>query len=156
MHELDNDLVNETTTGTTTQGSTSCNSLIALPPVNERVRAAGNSSNHVDLDILRASMSGDASQVCVFGTGLYEAKPRRKTTFKIDASQAGPGLLLVGLYSSLGPCERLVVKRIMPSSPGFVYKVSYRVRTRGQYLLAILYGSTMQHVPGSPYLVVVE
>ena len=101
-------------------------------------------------------MSGDASHVCVFGTGLYEAKPRRKTSFKIDASQAGPGLLLVGLYSSFGPCERLVVKRILPSSPGFIYKVSYQARTRGQYMLVILYGSTMQHVPGSPYLVSVE
>jgi hypothetical protein len=30
-----------------------------------------------------------ASQVCVFGAGLYEAKKRRKATFKIDASQAG-------------------------------------------------------------------
>jgi len=46
-------------------------------------------SSHVDLDILRSSMTGDASQICVFGTGLYEAKKQRKTTFKIDASQAG-------------------------------------------------------------------
>jgi hypothetical protein len=68
----------------------------------------------------------------------------------------GPGLLLVGLYSSLGPCERLVVKRIMASSPGHIYKVSYRARRRGQYMLVILYGSNMQHVPGSPYLVHVE
>ncbi len=68
----------------------------------------------------------------------------------------GPGLLLVGLYSPLGICERLVIKRIMPSSPGFIYKVSYRVRTRGQYMLTILYGINMEHVPGSPYLVLVE
>lgn len=68
----------------------------------------------------------------------------------------GPGLLLVGLYSPLGPSERLVIKRIMPSSPGFIYKVSYRVRARGQYMLVILYGANMEHVPGSPYLVTVE
>lgn len=46
-------------------------------------------SKHVDFDLLRSSMTGDASQVCVFGTGLYEAKKRRKASFKIDASQAG-------------------------------------------------------------------
>jgi hypothetical protein len=34
-------------------------------------------------------MTDDASKICVFGTGLYEAKKRRKATFKIDASQAG-------------------------------------------------------------------
>jgi hypothetical protein len=44
---------------------------------------------HIDLDIFRSSMTGDASQVCVFGAGLYEAKKRRKASFKIDASQAG-------------------------------------------------------------------
>lgn len=46
-------------------------------------------SKHVDFDLVRSSMIGDASQVCVFGTGLYEAKKRRKASFKIDASQAG-------------------------------------------------------------------
>jgi hypothetical protein len=68
----------------------------------------------------------------------------------------GPGLLLVGLYSPIGPFERLVIKRIMPSSPGFIYKVSYRVRYRGEYILTILYGLNMEHVPGSPYVVLVE
>ncbi|CAF4308983.1 unnamed protein product [Rotaria sp. Silwood2] len=156
MYEKENDIGNETTTATTTQTTTSCNSLIPIQSVLNPIRSSTRSTTHVDLDILRSSMTSDASQVCVFGTGLYETKPRRKTTFKIDASQAGPGLLLVGLYSSLGPCERLVVKRIMPSSPSYIYKVSYRVRIRGQYMLVILYGSNMQHVPGSPYLVTVE
>ncbi|UJR07696.1 hypothetical protein I4U23_011981 [Adineta vaga] len=114
------------------------------------------SIGQTDLDTLRSSMTGKASQICVFGAGLYEAKKQRKTTFKIDASQAGPGLLSVGLYSPLGVCERLVIKRILPSSPGFIYKVSYRVRTRGQYMLTIVYGADMEHVPGSPYLVLVE
>jgi len=84
MYETENDIINETTTGTTTQATTSCNSLILNP-----VRSSTTSTTHVDLDILRSSMTGDASQVCVFGTGLYEAKPRRKATFRIDASQAG-------------------------------------------------------------------
>ncbi|CAF3686044.1 unnamed protein product [Rotaria sordida] len=117
----------------------------ALVPIQSKLNHA---NSHIDLDNLRSSMTGDASQICVFGTGLYEAKKRRKATFKIDASQSGPGILLVGLYSPLGPCERLVVKRVMPHSPGFIYKVSYRVRTRGQYLLTILYGVNMEHVPG--------
>ena len=34
-------------------------------------------------------MTGKASQICVFGAGLYEAKKQHKATFKIDASQAG-------------------------------------------------------------------
>ncbi len=76
----------ETENETTTQATTSFNSLI---PVESTLKPAHLSTTHVDLDILRSSMTGDASQVCVFGTGLYEAKPRRKTIFKIDASQAG-------------------------------------------------------------------
>ena len=86
MYETENDLVNETTTGTITQATTSCNSLMAVRPVLKPVTSL---NTHVDLDILRSSMTGDASQVCAFGTGLYEAKPRRKASFKIDASQAG-------------------------------------------------------------------
>ncbi len=46
-------------------------------------------SSHGNLDFLRSSMTGDASKICVFGTGLYEAKKRRKASFKIDASQTG-------------------------------------------------------------------
>ncbi|CAM4775136.1 unnamed protein product [Rotaria magnacalcarata] len=125
------------------------NTSDALLPIQSKLNHA---SSHANIDNLRLSMTGNASQICVFGTGLYEAKKRKKSTFKIDASQAGPGILLVGLYSPLGPCERLVVKRIMPFSPGFIYQVSYRVRTRGQYILTILYGANMEHVPGSPYL----
>jgi len=140
-----------TTYETTTQMSTSYHSLTTNQTIVQRNRS---STSEIDLDILRSSMTGDPSRVCVFGTGLYEAKPKRKATFKIDATQTGPGLLLVGLYSSLGPSERLVIKRIV-SSPQ-LYKVSYRVRKRGQYMLVILYGSNLQHIPGSPFLVIVE
>ena len=173
MYEIETDNVDETTIGSTTQATSSCNSLLPIQTILNPIHSSSTSTTYVDLDILRSSMTGDASQVCVFGTGLYEAKPRRKAKFKIDASQAGLnrktdfsyripnsslgfGLLLVGLYSSRGPAERLVIKRTNLSSPGYVYKVSYRVRIRGQYMLVILYGSTMQHVPGSPYLVIVE
>ncbi|CAM4969471.1 unnamed protein product [Rotaria socialis] len=156
MREKENDVGSEATTCTTTQATTSCNSLMPVQSILNPIRSSTRSLTHVDLDILRSSMTGDASQVCVFGTGLYETKPRRKATFQIDATQAGPGLLLVGLYSSLGSYERLVVKRITSASFTYVYKVSYRVRIRGQYMLVILYGSNMQHVPGSPYLITVE
>lgn len=80
---------NETTTGTTTQATTSCNSLIPTQSILNPAHTSTTSTTHVDLDILRSSMTGDASQVCAFGTGLYEAKPRRKATFRIDASQTG-------------------------------------------------------------------
>lgn len=86
-------------------------------------------------------------QVCIFNINRFQ--------FRLCTSHPGPGLLLVGLYSSLGPCERLVIKRF-DSSSSHIYKVSYRVRKRGHYMLVILYGSTMQNVPGSPYLVRVE
>ena len=89
MYEIENDPTNETTTGTTTQATTSYNSLLPTQSVSNRLHSSRTSTTHVDLDILRSSMTADASQVCVFGTGLYEAKPRRKTTFRIDASQAG-------------------------------------------------------------------
>lgn len=82
MYEGETDLMNETNT----QATTSCNSLLATQSISNRRHS---STTHVDLDILRSSMTGDASQVCVFGAGLYEAKPRRKATFRIDASQAG-------------------------------------------------------------------
>ena len=85
MYETENDIGNETTT----QATTSCNSLIPIQSILNPVHSSTTSTTHVDLDILRSSMTGDASQVCVFGTGLYEAKPRRKATFRIDASQAG-------------------------------------------------------------------
>lgn len=86
MYETENDIVNETTT----QATTSCNSLIpTTKSISNPIQSPTTSTTHVDLDILRSSMTGDASQVCAFGTGLYEAKPRRKTTFRIDASQAG-------------------------------------------------------------------
>ncbi len=89
MYETENDIGNETTTGTTTQATTSCNSLTPIQSVLNAAHSSITSTTHVDLDILRSSMTSDASQVCVFGTGLYEAKPRRKATFRIDASQAG-------------------------------------------------------------------
>ena len=85
MYEGETDLVNETNT----QATTSCNSLLPTQSISNAHRSSNTSTTHVDLDILRSSMTGDASQVCVFGAGLYEAKPRRKSTFRIDASQAG-------------------------------------------------------------------
>jgi hypothetical protein len=102
MYETENDIGNETTTGTTTQVTSSCNSLIPIQSALNPVRSSTTSTNHVDLDILRSSMTGDASQVCVFGTGLYEAKPRRKATFKIDASQAG-------LYYKINSFDLLII-----------------------------------------------
>lgn len=85
MYEGDTDLGNETNT----QATTSCNSLLATRSVSNARHFSTTSTTHVDLEILRSSMTGDPSQVCVFGAGLYEAKPRRKATFRIDASQAG-------------------------------------------------------------------
>ncbi len=85
MYETENDLTNETTT----QATTSCNSLLPTQSISNPIHSSTTSTTHVDLDILRSSMTGDASQICVFGTGLYEARPRRKATFRIDASQAG-------------------------------------------------------------------
>lgn len=62
---------------------TSCNKLVSSQ---SRLNQA---CSQVDIDHLRSSMTGNASQICVFGAGLYEAKKGRKATFKIDASQAG-------------------------------------------------------------------
>ncbi len=98
MYETENDIGDETTTGTITQATTSCNSLIPTQSSLNHVHSSTTSTNHVDLDILRSSMTGDASQVCVFGAGLYEAKLRRKTTFKIDASQTGLNLKIKFIF----------------------------------------------------------
>lgn len=86
MYETEQDANTESTT----QGTASCPSLNSPPAMHNPIATTSTTStNQVDLNILRSSMSGDPSQVCVFGTGLYEAKPRRKASFKIDASQAG-------------------------------------------------------------------
>lgn len=87
MFETENDTGSETTMTTAT--ITHCDSVKPVQPVLDPIHLSKTSTTHVDLDILRSSMTGDASQICVFGTGLYETKPRRKATFKIDASQAG-------------------------------------------------------------------
>ena len=66
--------------------STSYHSLTTNQTIVQRNRS---STSEIDLDILRSSMTGDPTRVCVFCTGLYEAKPKRKATVKIDATQTG-------------------------------------------------------------------
>ena len=56
----------------------------------------------------------------------------------------------------MGSYERLVIKNVKSPSSDFIYTVTYRVKTNGHYLLSILYGPNLRHVPGSPYLVMVE
>ena len=63
---------------------------------------------------------------------------------------AGHNMLVVGVMGPTVPCEEINVKH----QGRCQYNVSYIVRERGDYCLMVKWGD--EHVPGSPYHVVVQ
>lgn len=61
----------------------------------------------------------------------------------------GTNLLLVGMHGPTIPCEEVSIKHLGNNH----YEVSYMVKEKGSYVLAVKWGE--QHIPGSPFLVVV-
>uniref|UniRef100_A0AAV2MLB8 Filamin n=1 Tax=Knipowitschia caucasica TaxID=637954 RepID=A0AAV2MLB8_KNICA len=91
----------------------------------------------------------DASKVLSRGPGLSKAFVGQKSSFSVDCSKAGKSMLLVGVHGPHVPCEEVVVKHM----GRLQYNISYVLKERGDYALVVKWGD--QHVPGSPFHVVV-
>ncbi|KAK6750425.1 hypothetical protein RB195_002418 [Necator americanus] len=90
---------------------------------------------------------GDASKVEAKGAGLNKFFPGRPAVFTIDTAVAGPNILMVGVVTTKGPCEEVVVKH---HGNGH-YIVTYKVPDRVKGFIFIKYGD--QEIPGSPFAI---
>ncbi|XP_026102404.1 filamin-B-like [Carassius auratus] len=93
--------------------------------------------------------ASDASKVLSRGPGLSKAFVGQKASFSVDCSKAGKNMLLVGVHGPLTPCEEILVKH----TGNMQYNVSYVLKERGSYILAVKWGD--EHIPGSPFQVTV-
>uniref|UniRef100_A0A8C2D881 Filamin B n=1 Tax=Cyprinus carpio TaxID=7962 RepID=A0A8C2D881_CYPCA len=93
--------------------------------------------------------ASDASKVLSRGPGLSKAFVGQKASFSVDCSKAGKNMLLVGVHGPLTPCEEILVKHM----GNMQYNVSYVLKERGNYILAVKWGD--EHIPGSPFQVTV-
>ncbi|MGH0181262.1 UNVERIFIED_CONTAM: hypothetical protein FKN15_020594 [Acipenser sinensis] len=91
----------------------------------------------------------DASAVQCTGAGLSKAYMGQKSNFSVDCSKAGKNMLLVGVHGPMTPCEEVYVKHMGNQK----YSVSYMVKEKGDYILAVKWGE--EHIPGSPFHVTV-
>uniref|UniRef100_A0A2K5QSS3 Filamin A n=1 Tax=Cebus imitator TaxID=2715852 RepID=A0A2K5QSS3_CEBIM len=91
----------------------------------------------------------DASKVVAKGLGLSKAYAGQKSSFTVDCSKAGNNMLLVGVHGPRTPCEEILVKHVGSR----LYSVSYLLKDKGEYTLVVKWGD--EHIPGSPYRVVV-
>uniref|UniRef100_A0A8C9R1D2 Filamin B n=1 Tax=Scleropages formosus TaxID=113540 RepID=A0A8C9R1D2_SCLFO len=91
----------------------------------------------------------DASKVLSKGPGLSKAFVGQKSSFSVDCSRAGRNMLLVGVHGPSTPCEEVSVKHVGNRQ----YNVTYVVKERGSYILAVKWGE--DHIPGSPFHVTV-
>jgi len=92
----------------------------------------------------------DASKVKSRGVGLQNADTNKDATFSIDTASAGNGMLLVGIMGPRIPCEEVSVRHIGSGQ----YTVVYRPSERGEHILVVKWGD--QHIPGSPFHIVVQ
>ncbi|KJH52735.1 Filamin/ABP280 repeat protein [Dictyocaulus viviparus] len=86
-------------------------------------------------------------QVEAKGAGLNKFFPGRPALFTIDTGAAGPNILLVGVVTTKGPCEEVVVKH---HGNGH-YTVTYRIPDRVKGFIFIKYGD--EEIPGSPFAI---
>lgn len=101
-------------------------------------------------DQLDAAMRlGDASKCDASGDGLKRARVGRAAEFKVDASRAGRGSLMVGVEGPEIPAKEIIVKH----TGGAVYSVNYVLEEAGDYILKVLWADS--HIPGSPFHVTV-
>ncbi|KAM9443530.1 filamin B a isoform 2-T2 [Clarias gariepinus] len=89
--------------------------------------------------------ASDASKVTSRGLGLSKAYVGQKASFSVDCSKAGKNMLLVGVLGPQTPCEEIMVKHM----GSMQYNVSYVLKERGNYILAVKWGE--EHIPGSPF-----
>ncbi|XP_066922248.1 filamin-A-like isoform X11 [Clytia hemisphaerica] len=101
-------------------------------------------------DQLDAAMRlGDASKCNASGDGLKKARPGQAAEFKVDASGAGRGSLMVGVEGPEIPAKEIIVKH----TGGNIYSVNYVLEEQGDYILKVLWADS--HIPGSPFHVTV-
>ncbi|XP_066182806.1 filamin-B isoform X4 [Sylvia atricapilla] len=93
--------------------------------------------------------TSDASKVVSRGAGLSKAFVGQKSSFSVDCSKAGSNMLLVGVHGPTIPCEEVSIKHLGSHQ----YNVTYVVKERGDYVLAVKWGD--EHIPGSPFHVTV-
>lgn len=91
--------------------------------------------------------TGDADKVVVKGAGLNKFFPGRPAMFNIDTGLAGSNLLFVGIVTTKGPCEEVVVKHMGNGH----YCVNYKIHDRVKGFIFIKYGD--KEVPGSPFAI---
>uniref|UniRef100_A0A667YJB0 Filamin B, beta (actin binding protein 278) n=1 Tax=Myripristis murdjan TaxID=586833 RepID=A0A667YJB0_9TELE len=91
----------------------------------------------------------DASKVASCGRGLSTAFLGETNVFSVDCSAAGTNLLLVGMHGPTRPCEQVSISYCGNSC----YDISYVVKEKGSYILAVKWGE--EHIPGSPFHVLV-
>ncbi|XP_022262239.1 filamin-B isoform X2 [Canis lupus baileyi] len=93
--------------------------------------------------------SSDASKVTSKGAGLSKAFVGQKSSFLVDCSKAGSNMLLIGVHGPTTPCEEVSMKHVGNQQ----YNVTYVVKEKGDYILAVKWGE--EHIPGSPFHVTV-
>ncbi|XP_062316592.1 filamin-B [Osmerus eperlanus] len=93
--------------------------------------------------------ASDASKVLSRGPGLSKAYVGQRSSFSVDCSKAGKNMLLVGVHGPHVPCEEVLLKHM----GSMQYNVSYILKERGNYILAVKWGE--EHIPGSPFHVTV-
>ncbi|KAK2091644.1 hypothetical protein P7K49_030928 [Saguinus oedipus] len=90
--------------------------------------------------------SSDASKVTSKGAGLSKAFVGQKSSFLVDCSKAGSNMLLIGVHGPTTPCEEVSMKHVGNQQ----YNVTYVVKERGDYVLAVKgqsgYGGSRAHV----------
>ncbi|CAJ0932819.1 unnamed protein product, partial [Mesorhabditis belari] len=89
--------------------------------------------------------SGDADKVVAKGTGLNKFTPGVASSFNIDTGLAGTNLLMVGVVTSKGPCEEVVVKHMGAGH----YVVNYKIHDSVRGFIFVKYGD--REIPGSPF-----
>ncbi|KAM9365728.1 LOW QUALITY PROTEIN: filamin-B-like [Pholidichthys leucotaenia] len=99
--------------------------------------------------LIRAEDS-DASRVLSQGPGLNKAYVGQRSSFTVDCSRAGKNMLMVGVLGPHVPCDEVLVKHV----GNMQYNVSYVLKERGNYVLAVKWGD--DHIPGSPFHVTVS
>lgn len=96
-----------------------------------------------------AMMLGDASKCSATGDGLKSARIGKPAEFKVDASRAGRGSIMVGVEGPEIPAQEIIVRH----TGGNVYSVNYVLLESGDYILKVLWADC--HIPGSPFHVTV-
>lgn len=89
--------------------------------------------------------SGDAAKVVAKGSGLNEFTPGEASSFNIDTGLAGANLLMVGVVTSKGPCEEVIVKHMGAGH----YVVNYKIHDNVKGYIFVKYGD--REIPGSPF-----